>query len=391
MRKRIAACTCAFALILSGCGRLSNEYHTEVPYTIPVQENVSTDGKIPVSSLGELKQALLSLAYEGVPSGTLAFDPGYSGDIVADIASACWQVRTQDALCAYCVENIAYELTKIVTISEANIYISYSAVSENPKNIHTRSFASGIAPLIQEALRNGTPRLVMLIGRSSYDVVDMEDAVKSVYRSSPAITPAEPAVSVNMFSGTGAQRLYEINIGYGMQESERAARLEAMTQLNPFEGKDTEEMSAAQKAELAARWLTENCELSDSAADCNAYSALIEKKANSEGMSLAYTELCHRLGLDCRIVYGQRDWEEHCWNIVLIDDNYFHVDVSACITGPFDASFLKNDEDFWTLYRWDVSAYPKCSGLFLRPIEDLSNPQNADASDREIRSTEFTA
>ena len=72
--------------------------------------------------------------------------------------------------------------------------------------------------------------------------------------------------------------------------------------------------------------------------------------------------LCRELGVDCRIVYGQEDWIEHCWNIVRIDGSYYHVDISAAIEDGAEAGFLMNDEMAWGHYRWDVSSYPKCSG-----------------------------
>ena len=85
-------------------------------------------------------------------------------------------------------------------------------------------------------------------------------------------------------------------------------------------------------------------------------------KADSEGFAFGFVELCGRLGLDCRIVYGQYAWEEHCWNIVRIDGASYHADVSKAAANGYENTFLKNDERFWGAYRWDVSSYPKCTG-----------------------------
>ena len=129
MLKRILATTLAL-MLLCGCALLNNEYVSVKDYTPSVQEESSTDGKVTVKNFSALKQALLKMAYAGKTEGTIVFDAAYDGDTTADMASACWQVRTQDALCAYCVENMAYEINKIVTINEASVYISYSDVSE---------------------------------------------------------------------------------------------------------------------------------------------------------------------------------------------------------------------------------------------------------------------
>ena len=72
---------------------------------------------------------------------------------------------------------------------------------------------------------NGEPRLTLLVGRSSFTADDMAAQVLRTYRENPTILAKEPTVSVTIYSGTGAQRLYEISIRYGMsaEEMENAA------------------------------------------------------------------------------------------------------------------------------------------------------------------------
>ena len=45
-----------------------------------------------------------------------------------------------------------------------------------------------------------------------------------------------------------------------------------------------------------------------------------------------------------------------------IDGEYYHVDVSAAISGEVGQGFLRRDEDMWNSYRWDTASYPVCSG-----------------------------
>ena len=147
-----------------------------------------------------------------------------------------------------------------------------------------------------------------------------------------------------------------------MTAEEMNARTARLRAVDAFSDLDKTDMSEAQLAYAAYEYLTDNCSVSDDKNNNNAYAALVEGRANSEGLAFAYVELCRQLGVDCRIVYGQKDWQEHCWNIVRLDGSYYHVDVSAAITyGPGDG-FLMNDEQAWSKYRWDVASYPKCAG-----------------------------
>lgn len=350
---------CAF--LLCGCNFYSNEYLVIENYEPSVQEESREDGKILVKNYAALRRALLSMAYEGKTEGSIVFDSAYDGDTTEDMASACWAVRTQDALCAYCVENIAYEINKIVTINEASVYISYSDVTASPGDIRHMSFSSGAESVLKNALTAGNKQVVLLVEHSDYSADDMGGVITDIYRENPTIVPIEPMTGVNMYSGSGSQRLYEISINYGLTEEEINDRSAQLMALDAFHHLNVDELSEVQRAYYACEYLMQNCALSESSLNNTAYSALVQKLANSEGMAFAYVELCRQLNVDCRIVYGQLDWQEHCWNIVKIDGNYYHVDVSAAISGGLEESFLQNDEGFWGLYRWDVASYPKCS------------------------------
>ena len=364
MKKGIVAlfvCLCS-ALQLCGCGFSNNEYLVIENYVPSTQEQSSEDGKVVVKNYAGLRSALLDMAYAGQSEGSIVFDSSYDGDTTEDMASACWTVRTQDALCAYCVENIAYELNKIVTINEANVYISYSDVTVKAEDISHMSFSSGAENVLKKSMLENSKRVVLLVEHSDYSAEDMAAVITGIYRENPTIVPTEPVANVNMYSGSGSQRLYEISINYGLTADELNERSAQLMAIDAFANLDAENMSGAQLAYTACEYLMQNCTLTGLATDNTAYSALVQRSANSEGVAFAYVELCRQLGVECRIVYGQLDWHEHCWNIVKLDGSYYHVDVSAAISQGAEGNFLETDEGFWGLYRWDVASYPKCTG-----------------------------
>lgn len=218
MKKRllclVAAAAAAFQL--SACSVLDKEYVSIHDYMPSEQEQNLTGGRLTVHSFSALKSALLSMAYEGRTEGSIAFDSSYEGDAAEDLENACWAVRTEDALCAYCVENISYDFNKIVTINEANIKISYSKVTVSPKQIVYLGFSSEAEAAILSAMQKGTQTLTLLVGRSGFSAEDMAAQVTKAYRDNPTVVPKKPKAIVNVFSGAGTQRLYEIQIDYGM-------------------------------------------------------------------------------------------------------------------------------------------------------------------------------
>ena len=365
MGKKHLALVMAAVVVFSLCGCsgwFNKEYLSVKDYVPPVQENYSSKDKISVRNFTGLRQALLRFAYAGESEGRIVFDASYDGDPLEDLASACWQVRTQDALCAYCVENIAYELTKIVTTNEATVYYSYSNFCESADNIVHLPYSYGVESTLLETLENRDRKLVVLVASSSYTAEDIEGLLTRVYRENPTLVPREPRASVNMYSGTGSQRLYEISINYGLTSEELEQRIAALQAVDAFSGMDMESLSNGQRALAACQYLMQHCQLSAAATDNTAYSALVNHIANSEGLAFAYVDLCRQLKLECSIVYGQYQWQDRCWNIVKIDGSYYHVDVFEAINSGLESSFMVNDENFWGNHRWDVASYPKCTG-----------------------------
>lgn len=352
----------AMAAPLCACSMLDKEYVSIHDYVPSEQEQSLTGGKLTVHSYNALRAAILNMAYEGRSTGTIVFDPAYEGDPAEDLATACWTVRTEDALCAYCVENISYDFNKIVTVNEASIKLSYSKATESPKQIVHLGFSSEAEGAIVTAMENGVRTLALLVGRSGFSAEDMAAKVSKAYRDNPTVVPKKPTAVVNVFSGAGAQRLYELQIDYGMTNAQLIRCRRELAEFEPFDESKRSTLTEVERAYAACRYLVENCSITDKEEADSAYSALIRQEANSEGLAFGYVALCRMLNVDARIVYGQHDRQEHCWNIVRIDDNYYHVDITQCAKGGPALGFMQNDETFWGIYRWDVAAYPRCSG-----------------------------
>lgn len=362
MKKCVALLLAALAVIpLTGCGGVYDKKYVSVEDYAPAQQETNTDeDKITVRDYFGLKRTIRDMVNKGTESGTVIFDNAYEGDIAADMASACWEIRTKDALCAYCVDNISYELSHIITYDEAKIFVSYMQTGVGIDEIIRLPYSTDIESVLRQSIEESRSNVVVLAGKSSLTAEEVENMAANVYKNDPMISPEAPSASVNMFSGENMQRLYDIHINYNESPQELERKKEKLDSFDPFAGVDTENLSELDAFVLAFEYLTENCTLCAEGERNNVYCAVIEKKSDSEGIALAYVALCKRLGVDCRIVYGQYNMENHCWNIVKLGSEYYHVDASKGITQERWTCFLCEDEQFWKNYRWDVESYPKC-------------------------------
>ena len=370
-------------LVLCACGGLyDKEYYSETDYVQTVQaENVDS---VVVKNMTELKKVITDIITDGREEGAVSFDHGYEGDANEDLSNACWQIRTQNAFCAYCVESLSFELYKVMSSTEANIFVTYSQSREAIDGIVRMNYSYGVDRCILQALKNGDKSLTVLINNSSYTEESMSALVLDVYRKNPLSVPREPAVETVLYSGAGSQRLYGITLDYGVSDKEMEKFREETAALEPMADVDTAGMPPVQKAYEACRYLTENAAFAEKSKKNSAYAALYGGEADSEGLALAYVELCARLGVPCTVVYGQKNWEDHCWNIITLGSDSFHVDITLCINDGISAGFLKNDKNMWDSYRWDMSSYASCTGRadFVIPAsERTASTEDAEESE----------
>ncbi len=85
-------------------------------------------------------------------------------------------------------------------------------------------------------------------------------------------------------------------------------------------------------------YIVENTEYDEKSADLidtdemtpayTAYGALCEGMAVCEGYAKSFQFLCYCVGINSAQVYGTGDGEPHMWNIVEIDDTWYHTDLT---------------------------------------------------------------
>lgn len=362
MIKRLAAFILAAALLLGlcGCGSIFDKEYSSVTDYVPSGDSAG-DGKNTVRNYYSLKQTILSLVDGHKESGTAVFD-GYDGDISTDLKSACWELRTQNALCAYCVDSIDYELNRIVSYDEATIYIKYSRSQAEIDKVVTVSYSTGIKEYLLDAMNKFSTEAVLLVNNSALDEDGVKEMAGNIYMEDPLCAVTMPAVTVHMYSGSGLQRLFDITIDYGEDARTLAEKKNRISEYVKTAAKVSADDSQAKAAFNACRYIVGRCAYSTSAGKNTVYDALVSASADSQGMALAYKAVCDALGVSCQVVKGLKNQNDHWWDIIELDGEHYHADVSVCRTDGLSAGFLRSDVDMWNTYRWDTAAYPECRG-----------------------------
>jgi len=381
--KRVLIFFIAISIFLSlcGCGFYEKEYVSIKDYE-PSEQTHGTAGETEViANYSALKRTLLAVIRAGTEKDRIVFDDSYPGDVSEDLSSACWEIRTENALCAYCVGNISYDTSYLVTHYEADISVAY-APGFDVNSVITSSYIAGASKYILDAYNGNKPRTVLLISNGSYSADEISELCLKTYRDNPLSCILKPQIEVNLFSGAGHEKLYEINIDYLLQPSEIEADKDKLENFDYGMIGIPDDSSDELAAFYILQFLHDNAVYDPDSGYSSAYSALIEKRADSEGLAMAYVALCNKFGIECEAVEGQKNWNDHFWNIVGIDKEYFHADVSASYdSDDLSRYFLANDSSLWGSYRWDTSSYPSCSAaVSFSPPEVTVPPEDTETT-----------
>ena len=360
----VAAACC---LGMCGCGNLyEKEYVVVSDYIIP-SENKNSSERISVSNLSELTAQIRALVSGGKEHGSIQFAEGYNGEPSEDLASACWSVRTQDALCAYCVDNISYQLNSVISCPEADINIAYSGKGVPFDEINQIQYAGGIAEIIKKAISNGTAKTAVLVNSGNMTSADVEALAVQIYEEDPIICPNTPGCTVSMFNGSNRQKLYEIRLNYYMEKEELENKSKELKNLEPFKN-DSALLGDTGRFQCVMEYFND---ASYDESVNTVYDALINKSSGSKGYALGFVALCNKIGLKSMVIEGQYNYSDHYWNLVNLQGNYYHIDLSNYIQSinegadAASAATPLNDSQFWGGYRWDTSAYPECIGTLI--------------------------
>lgn len=174
----------------------------------------------------------------------------------------------------------------------------------------------------------------------------------------------------------------------------------------------TEDMTAYDKLKYFHDYLITHCESdSDDPYANTIYGALVKGKALCEGYSKSFSYLCNKAGIENIIVTGETD-TAHMWNMVKIDGNWYHVDVTwdkpdGMIAEKYPDmvmyqyflvtdSVIENNHTIWTIVSAPPKAYGTTENYFIKEelyieSEDMTEQIIEDALRKAISEGKHTA
>ena len=194
-------------------------------------------------------------------------------------------------------------------------------------------------------------------------------------------------------SGYSSGDTYYLTITYTMTYYTSAEQEAELTEAinNLVQELDLDRKSDYEKIKAVYDYITdnvtydyENLDNDDYTLKATAYAALMNKTAVCQGYSNLLYRLLLECHVDCRIISGTGNGENHAWNIVNIGERYYNVDATWDINYKEDDDyhyFLLNEQSFENHSRDDEyttesfsALYPMSDVNFTLSPSDLQNP-----------------
>ncbi len=388
--KQFLALALIFLLLmgLSACGSwVMEDYSLVTPHveqTLQPQTPEQEESIPTASSRTELRGAVLALIRNWTEQGTVLLSD-YRGDISADLEDTLRYATQEDPIGAYAVDYMDAEFDGEQTVA-VNIVFRRSATEVD--SIVTVSGNAGAYGKIHQALAAYDMALTLRI--RSYEETDFADYIYDYCLKNPGLMVAIPTVSAQVYPKEGETRILELHFTYPASRDEmRLMQSSVDTILSSAASYIRSGEDRLQRAQLLYRFLTTRFDYTpvEALSLTPAYSLLCQGQAHSFSFAAVFYAECLGANMDCLLVKGEKDGEVYYWNLLKIEDEYYHVDLMRSIKqGESELRLLYAQEASTEGYRWEEALYP--AAAVMAPSE--SQPAEPSESTESAENTQTT-
>ena len=345
----MALCVC---FLLCGCDLwLDGSYYSEKPH-LEEYENPA-DESVEVTTFSELNEALIALVEDGSQSGML-----YANDIAQDKLSgymdiAARNVKQNNAIGAYAVDEIVYEIGMNAGKQAVAVNITYNHNRSEILRIKQTDTMEDAIKVITSSLDNCDPGVVLKV--EQYRAMDITQLVQDYVDNNPQTCMEMPQVTVTMYPQTGAERVIELSFTY--QTSRASLRNMQQTVTPVFASAKLYVSTDAdiwEKYSQLYSFLMERYDYTVETSITPSYSLLRHGVGDSKAFATVYSAMCRQANLNCQVVSGTKAGEAWYWNVCEVDGVYYHIDLLQC---SYTSGFQAYTEADMSGYVWDYSAY----------------------------------
>ena len=352
MKRHIAILAICICMLLTGCGSwMDGSYYSVEPHSAGPDRNTPTTV---ASNYIQLRDALASLVENGRAGGIISISKFEEETVDSYMEKAIAYVSEENAVGAYALDTVTYELGTNAGVQAVAVNITYSHSRSEILNIRRVDNMEDAVNLLYSNLENCTSGVLMRV--EGYRDTDFVQLVEDFAKAHPNTVIEVPQVSASLYPERGRVRVIDISFTYQTSREDlrsmkdKVSPIFTAAELYVRETEDQREKCLQLYSFLMERH--ENYSIQTSVTP--AYSLLMYGIGDSKAFADVYAAMCSSAGLDCHVVSGTRNGEPWYWNVLRRDGVNYHIDLLACSQ---NGAYLEMTEDQMGAYVWDYSAF----------------------------------
>lgn len=337
-------------MLLCGCDLwMDGAYSSVTPHQ---EQNARPEQEIwEVKDYDQLQQALIDLIADGVEETTLSIPDLTQAQLDEYMQRATAYIKEYDAIGAYAMNRIEYDLGTSAGKPAVALEITYSRTPSQIKRIQRSENMDEATEAITVALKEFSTDVVILV--SNYEDTDLSQMIEDYSNSHPDLIMEIPQVTAAVYPDNGSERIIELTFTYmSSRDALRSMQENVEPVFTSAELYVSGDAANTEKYSQLYSFLMERYDYKIQTSITPAYSLLRHGVGDSKAFANVYAAMCRRAGLDCRVISGTREGEAWYWNIIVEEGVYYHLDLLN------SSSFRLRTDSQMRGYVWDYSAYP---------------------------------
>ena len=219
-----AACALLAGLTLAGCAPMLERSYADVSPHVQFSDESENESILRAETYQGLVSALLYLVGKGEEAGVVRLYQygSVTGSAASDVDRACLEVTQEDPMGSYAVDYIKYDVEQTPSYYQVDVKLAYTRTPEELAQVISVTGSSAVERELEELLKD---RPEMVVFRISYFTAgDSEETLRQAVEEAYAgqtvpLPPLEDAV-ITLYPAAGPQRVAEIVLVWGEENSE---------------------------------------------------------------------------------------------------------------------------------------------------------------------------
>lgn len=350
----LAVVLLSICVLLCGCQFwMDGEHYSVKPH---LEDNVPQDpGTLSAYSYNSLRSVLESLVEDVTGQAVINVTGLNMNQMETFMDRAIAQTKRNHAIAAYAVDEITYEIGTNAGKPAVAVQITYHHSRSEILRIKQASDMNEVQIIIMDALDEYDAGVVLHV--DSYYDMDFTQMVQDYVDNNPQLCVEMPQVSATVYPETGMKRVIELAFTYQTSRDVlREMRNEVSRVFSSARLYVSSDAEPWEKYSQLYSFLMERFDYVVETSITPPYSLLRHGVGDSEAFATVYSAMCRQSGLDCRVVSGTRAGEARYWNVLVMEDGYYHLDL---LQSSSNGAFEPKLSDEMTGYVWDYSAFPE--------------------------------